>query len=36
MARAAANNSRLIAPNPVAVTAADAERIYADVLNIAG
>ena len=36
MARAAANNSRLIDPNPVAVTAADAERIYADVLNIAG
>ena len=36
MASAAANNRRLIDPNPVAVTAADAERIYADVLNVAG
>ena len=36
MASAAANNSRLIAPNPVAVTAADAERIYAEVLNVTG
>jgi len=36
MASAAANNRRLIDPNPVAVTAADAERIYRNVLNVAG
>ncbi len=34
MASAAASNRRLIDPNPVAVTAADAERIYAEVLHV--
>jgi alcohol dehydrogenase class IV len=36
MASAAAANRRLIDPNPVAVTAADAERIYAEVLHVGG
>jgi len=36
MARDAANNRRLIDPNPVPVTAADAERIYRAVLQVGG
>ena len=34
MARDAASNRRLIDPNPVPVTAADAERIYRAVLQV--